>query len=93
MAGRIPQGANTRASKAEEESVKEEIRKYLAENIQEILNDINALPVKERTAQRMKLLDYIMPKVQSVRAAEVNRQSVSDVLLANDADDDDEDFS
>ena len=88
MAGRIPNGANTRASKEEEEMVKNEIRKYLASNIQMMLADIDELPIKERAAQRMKLLDYIMPKVQSVRAAETNRQSVSDVLLDRECEDD-----
>lgn len=87
MAGRIPQGANTRSSKASEEAVKNKIREYLADNIAEILQDINELPVKERTAQRMKLLDYIMPKVQAVRAMETSQQTVSDVLLDEEAED------
>lgn len=88
MPGRVPQSM-TRASKVEEEDVKNEIRKYLANNIGSLLKDIDELPLKERTSNRMRLLDYLMPKVQSVRAMETNRQSVSDVLLNDESDDND----
>lgn len=87
MAGRKPQGVNTRSSKASEESVKNTIREYLSTNIAEILQDIDQLPPKERTVHRMKLLDYVMPKVQAVRSMETSQQTVSDVLLDEEADD------
>lgn len=73
-------------SKRSEEIVKEKIRTYLADNIDGMLKDIDSLPsVKERVAARQKLLDYVMPKQQAVKASEVQTQSAVDFLLAQEA--------
>lgn len=73
-----------------EEFVKEKIRKYMADNIDQMLSDIDELPVKERARERGKLLDYIMPKVQAVRKTDAKQMTTSEILLQQLSGDDDE---
>lgn len=93
MAGRpIANPESIRNTRKDEELVKDRIRGYLADNIESMLHDIDELPLKERAAARQKLLDYVMPKVQAVRTNEVASQSTAEMLLDQEALDDDDEF-
>lgn len=54
------------------EIVKDKIREYLADSWQEMISDIQDLEPKDRVDRRLKLMEYVMPKVQSVRDEKSN---------------------
>lgn len=74
------------------EEIKSKIRDYLADNLEDLLTDINGLPPKERVAQRMKLMDYVLPKVQAIATVDAPEKSQAASILDREAAYDDEDL-
>jgi hypothetical protein len=52
---------------AKTELVKDKIRDYLESSWEDLIQDIDSLEPKERVDRRMKLLEYVMPKVQATK--------------------------
>lgn len=69
------------AKKKDNEGIKSQLRDYLTDNLQSLLDDIDELPPKERVAQRMKLMDYVLPKVQATASTDAPQQSVAADIL------------
>ena len=72
------------------EEIKSQIREYLTDNLQGLLDDINELPPKERVAQRMKLMDYVLPKVQAIATVDAPQQTMAASILDQEASYEDE---
>ena len=47
--------------------LKDKISEYLSDTWEELREDIEDMPKKERAAAKLKLMDYAIPKVQAVR--------------------------
>jgi len=73
-------------NKGKNEIVKDKIRDYLANTWEELINDIDSLDAKERVDRRMRLLDYVMPKVQAVKGEEKKTMSISQAILRQEDD-------
>ena len=67
------------------ENIKEQIRDYLTTNLQSLLDDIDQLPPKERVERRMKLMDFVLPKVQAVATIDAPSQSSAAAILDREA--------
>lgn len=67
------------------EEIKSQIRQYLTDNLDALLEDINVLPPKERVAQRMKLMDYVLPKVQAIATVDAPTQTQAAAILDKEA--------
>jgi predicted nucleic acid-binding protein len=63
---------STPEASVKNEIVKDKIREYLADSWQEMINDIKDLDPKDRVDRRLKLMEYVMPKVQAVRDEKSN---------------------
>lgn len=72
------------------EEIKSQIRQYLTDNLEGLLEDINELPPKERVAQRMKLMDYVLPKVQAIATVDAPQQTMASAILDKEASYDDD---
>lgn len=66
--------------------LRDEINKHLESTWEQFMADIEELPPKERAAAKLRLLDYVVPKVQAVKDNEGNKMSAAEVLLANEGD-------
>jgi hypothetical protein len=67
------------------EGLKDQIREYLGENLEQLLEDINSLPPKERVDKRMKLMDYVLPKIQAVSTNDAPTQTMAASILDREA--------
>ena len=68
-------------SKKANAELKDKISEYLSDTWEELREDIEAMPAKERATAKLKLLDYAIPKVQAVRDAPATHgSSVQDLL-------------
>lgn len=65
--------------------LKDKIDAYLSETWEELKEDIKNLPAKERAKARLKLLDYIIPKVQATRDVNTGGTTVAEALLARES--------
>ncbi len=65
--------------------LKDRIGEYLNETWEELRNDIEALPTKERAMAKLKLLDYSIPKVQATRDANTSNMTTAEALLARES--------
>lgn len=72
------------------EEIKSQIREYLTDTLENLLEDINGLPPKERVAQRMKLMDYVLPKVQAIATVDTPQQTMASAILDKEASYDDD---
>lgn len=72
------------------EEIKSQIREYLTDTLENLLEDINGLPPKERVAQRMKLMDYVLPKVQAIATVDAPQQTMASAILDKEASYDDD---
>lgn len=71
---------------SKKKELKDKIGEYLNETWDELKNDIEALPAKERAAAKLKLLDYHLPKVQAVRESVNPTASTAVSLLRGESD-------
>lgn len=68
-------------SKKSNAELKDKISEYLTDTWEELREDIEAMPAKERATAKLKLLDYAIPKVQAVRdTPKTGGTSVQDLL-------------
>ena len=69
-------------SNGKNEIVKDKIRDYLADSWEDLIADIDSLDAKERVDRRLKLMEYVMPKVQAVKGeAERKQRSAAQTVL------------
>ena len=64
---------------------KERIRQHLFDNLDTILDAIMHLPAKDMVEKNLKLMDYVLPKVQSEQAKAEDNISAGEELLAQEA--------
>ncbi len=74
--------SSSEKSDGKNEIVKDKIREYLADKWKDLIDDIDSLDPKERIDRRMKLMEYVMPKVQAVRVEEHTTKSAAKTLLS-----------
>jgi hypothetical protein len=72
------------------EAIKSKIREYLTDNLEALLADISELLPKERVAQRMKLMDYVLPKVQAIATVDAPEKTKAAAILDSEGEYDDE---
>lgn len=65
--------------------LKDKIGAYLSETWDELRQDIEGLPTKERAMAKLKLLDYSIPKVQATRDVNTGGTTVAEALLARES--------
>lgn len=65
--------------------LKDKISDYLSETWDELKQDIENLPTKERAMAKLKLLDYSIPKVQATREVNTGGATVAEALLARES--------
>ncbi len=63
------------------EALKDKIREYLQDNLESLLEDISQLPAKDRVDRRMKLMDYVLPKVQAIATQEAQGMTTAASIL------------
>ncbi len=63
------------------EALKDKIREYLQDNLESLLEDISQLPAKDRVDRRMKLMDYVLPKVQAIATQEAQGTTTAASIL------------
>lgn len=65
-----------------EKVLKEVLREHMYRNIQNLLSEIDELPLKEKVNAKLKLLEFSTPKMQAEKDdTNKNALKVSDVLL------------
>lgn len=74
------------SKKSNDDAVISATKEYLAKNIEQMFDDIDSLTdAKEKVRARLKLLDYVMPKVQAIRTNGGTAKSTDDFLLDEEA--------
>lgn len=68
-------------SKKSDNELKEKIGEYLSDTWEELKEDIETLPAKERAAAKLKLMDYVVSKVQAVKETGGKKSSIASILL------------
>lgn len=66
---------------AKDEQIKDKMRSYVLDHLDELFADINSLEPKERAKARMSMMEYFAPKVQAVKAAQGGSRGRSALLL------------
>lgn len=74
------------------EAYKSRIRKHLYDNLPKILEAIMGLPNKEMVEKNLKLMDFVISKVQSEQVKDNENISAGEELLAQEASYDNVDF-
>lgn len=68
------------------EIVKDKIRDYLADCWEDLIADINELDPKDRVDRRLKLMEYVMPKVQATRGEiDTKKRTAAQTVLGDEA--------
>ena len=82
--GRIPN--EERPLSRKNEIVKDKIRDYLADCWEDLIADINELEPKDRVDRRLKLMEYVMPKVQATKGeTDAKKRTAAQTVLGDDA--------
>lgn len=74
------------------EAYKSRIRQHLYNNLPEILEAIMRLPDKEKVEKNLKLMEFVIPKVQSEQTKADENTTAGEELLAQEASYDNVDF-
>ena len=83
--GRIPN--EERPLSRKNEIVKDKIRDYLADCWEDLIADINELEPKDRVDRRLKLMEYVMPKVQATKGeTEAKKRTAAQTVLSGKGD-------
>lgn len=67
------------------EDFKDKIREHLFDNLEQMFADIETLPAKDRVDRRLKLMDFVIAKVQSEQVKYNNKSTNGEELLAKEA--------
>lgn len=68
-----------------DEKIKDKMREYVFDKLDELFQDIDTLEPKDRAKARMELLQHFAPKVQAVKASQGRGKSRSALLLQREA--------
>ena len=82
--GRLPNPERPLSRK--NEIVKDKIRDYLADCWEDLIADINELDPKDRVDRRLKLMEYVMPKVQATKGeTDAKKRTAAQTVLGEEA--------